>query len=54
MKHISEVEPDDMIFDLGTASMNAIAEKIKIAKTILWNGPMAYLNLNNFQKVLNY
>ena len=50
MKHISEVEPDDMIFDLGFASMNAITEKIKIAKTILWNGPIGVFEFKQFSK----
>ena len=49
-KHISEVEPDDMIFDLGVTSMNAITEKIKIAKTILWNGPIGVFEFKQFSK----
>ena len=50
MKHISEVESDDMIFDLGTVSMDAIVEKIKIAKTILWNGPIGVFEFKQFSK----
>ena len=50
MKHISEIESDDMIFDLGTVSMDAIVEKIKIAKTILWNGPIGVFEFKQFSK----
>jgi phosphoglycerate kinase len=50
MKHISEVESDDMIFDLGTVSMDAIAEKIETAKTILWNGPIGVFEFKQFSK----
>ena len=50
IKHISEVESDDMIFDLGTVSMDAINEKIKKAKTILWNGPIGVFEFKQFSK----
>ena len=50
IKHISEVESDDMIFDLGIASMKAIAEKIKTAHTILWNGPIGVFEFKQFSK----
>tara|TARA_B100000767_G_scaffold273578_1_gene304117 strand:- start:267 stop:1442 length:1176 start_codon:yes stop_codon:yes gene_type:complete len=50
IKHINDVESDDMIFDLGIVSMNAIAEKIKIAKTILWNGPIGVFEFKQFSK----
>ena len=50
IKHISEVESDDMIFDLGIASMKAIAEKIKTANTILWNGPIGVFEFKQFSK----
>jgi len=50
IKHISEVETDDMIFDLGTVSMKAIAKKIKIANTILWNGPIGVFEFKQFAK----
>ncbi len=49
-KHISMVEPDDMIFDLGITSMNAITEKIKKAKTILWNGPIGVFEFKQFSR----
>jgi len=50
IKHISEVESDDMIFDLGIVSMKAIAEKIKTANTILWNGPIGVFEFKQFSK----
>jgi len=39
-----------MIFDLGTVSMDAINEKIKKAKTILWNGPIGVFEFKQFSK----
>jgi len=50
IKNINEVESDDMIFDLGLASMKAIAEKIKTANTILWNGPIGVFEFKQFSK----
>jgi phosphoglycerate kinase len=50
IKHISEVESDDMIFDLGIASMKVIAEKIKTANTIIWNGPIGVFEFKQFSK----
>jgi phosphoglycerate kinase len=50
VKHIDEVESDDMIFDLGIVSMDAVAEKIQTAKTILWNGPIGVFEFKQFSK----
>ena len=47
-KDISEIEDDDMIFDLGPKSMANINEVIKNAKTILWNGPVGVFEFDQF------
>ena len=39
-----------MIFDLGITSMKAIAEKIKSANTILWNGPVGVFEFKQFSE----
>jgi len=48
LKNITDVEPDDMIFDLGRISISGITEKINDAKTILWNGPLGVFEFKQF------
>ena len=49
IKHVSEVQDDDMIFDLGPDSTAELAEILKNAKTILWNGPVGVFEFKNFE-----
>ena len=37
-----------MIFDLGPSTMISITEKIKQAKTILWNGPIGVFEFKQY------
>ncbi|HAD47547.1 MAG TPA: phosphoglycerate kinase, partial [Idiomarina sp.] len=37
-KPVTEIEEDDMIFDVGPDTANMLAEKLKTAGTIVWNG----------------
>jgi len=48
LKAASEVSDTDMIFDLGPESANKLAEMIKAAKTIIWNGPVGVFEFANF------
>lgn len=48
LKAASDVGADDMIFDLGPDSANKLAEMIKEAKTIIWNGPVGVFEFANF------
>jgi phosphoglycerate kinase len=41
-KKISEIEKDEKIFDAGPETLAKLAEYSKLAKTILWNGPLGY------------
>jgi phosphoglycerate kinase len=50
LKAASEVSDTDMIFDLGPESANKLAEMIKEAKTIIWNGPVGVFEFANFSK----
>lgn len=50
IKDIKNLDSDDMIFDLGPTSMTPITEKIKHAKTILWNGPMGVFEFKQFSE----
>lgn len=49
IKHISEVQDDDMIFDLGPKSTQQLADILMNAKTILWNGPVGVFEFKNFE-----
>ena len=42
------VDLDDMIFDIGPKSANEIAEIIKNAGTIVWNGPVGVFEFDQF------
>ncbi len=44
-KKAEEVTKDEMIVDVGSEGLKAIAEGVKKAKTILWNGPFGWFEL---------
>ncbi len=48
LKPASEVAEDDMIFDIGPDSSAALAEVIKSAGTIVWNGPVGVFEFDQF------
>jgi phosphoglycerate kinase len=48
LKKASDVEDDDMIFDIGPDSANELAEIIKNAGTIVWNGPVGVFEFDQF------
>lgn len=47
-KPVNEIEDDDMIFDIGPDSAQMLAEKLKNAGTIVWNGPVGVFEFNAF------
>jgi len=47
-KAASDVEDDDMIFDIGPKSVSQLAEILKNAGTIVWNGPVGVFEFNQF------
>ncbi|MDO4431610.1 MAG: phosphoglycerate kinase [Lonepinella koalarum] len=49
-KAVTEVAEDDSIFDIGDKSAEELAEIIRNAKTILWNGPVGVFEFPNFRK----
>ena len=49
-KLINNVEPDDMILDIGTATAEHFAKVIKSAKTVIWNGTLGYAEQAEFAK----
>lgn len=48
IKDVSEVTADDMIFDIGPDSANALAKIIENAGTIVWNGPVGVFEFDQF------
>ncbi|MEA3640125.1 MAG: phosphoglycerate kinase, partial [Lamprobacter sp.] len=47
-KPVAEVAADDMIFDIGPDSAKALAEVIKNAGTVVWNGPVGVFEFDQF------
>lgn len=50
IKAVSEVSDNDMIFDIGPESANQLAEMIKNAGTIVWNGPVGVFEFDEFEQ----
>jgi len=48
LKDASEVEDDDMIFDIGPKSAQQLADIIAKAGTIVWNGPVGVFEFDQF------
>ncbi|PKG76183.1 phosphoglycerate kinase [Shewanella sp. Choline-02u-19] len=48
LKDVSEVLDTDMIFDIGPDSAAALAEIIKNAGTVVWNGPVGVFEFDQF------
>ena len=48
LKSADDVLEDDMIFDIGPDSAAALAEQLKQAKTIIWNGPVGVFEFDQF------
>ena len=47
-KDVAAVASDDMIFDIGAKSANELAEIIKNAGTVVWNGPVGVFEFDQF------
>ncbi len=47
-KPVAEVADDDMIFDIGPDSAEALAAIIKHAGTVVWNGPVGVFEFDQF------
>ncbi len=48
LKSASDVDSNDMIFDIGPVAASELADIIKNAKTILWNGPVGVFEFDQF------
>lgn len=49
-KAVADVKDGEQILDLGDKSAHVLADIIKNAKTILWNGPVGVFEFPNFRK----
>jgi phosphoglycerate kinase len=50
IKQLAEVEEDDLIMDIGPDSALRLAEQIRTAGTILWNGPLGVFEFEAFSR----
>lgn len=50
VKSVKDIKDSEQILDMGDESANRLAEIIKNAKTILWNGPVGVFEFPNFRK----
>jgi phosphoglycerate kinase len=50
LKNVSEVSDEEMIFDIGPDSAEKLAQIIKDAGTIVWNGPVGVFEFDQFGK----
>ncbi len=48
VKKVDEVADDDMIFDIGPETAAHFADMMKIAGTIVWNGPVGVFEFDQF------
>ncbi len=48
IKELDEINPDEMILDIGPKTIKKIYEIIDASKTILWNGPAGYFENPDF------
>lgn len=49
-KSVADVKENEQILDLGDKSAEVLADIIKKAKTILWNGPVGVFEFPNFRR----
>ena len=49
IKQASDVADDDLILDIGPETANRLAEQLKLAGTIVWNGPMGVFEFAAFE-----
>jgi len=48
IKDVKDVAEDDMIFDVGPRTASMLADKLKSAGTIVWNGPVGVFEFDQF------
>lgn len=50
IKNVQDVAEDDLILDIGPQTAQMLADKLKTAGTIVWNGPVGVFEFDQFAK----
>ncbi|MBU0636695.1 MAG: phosphoglycerate kinase [Patescibacteria group bacterium] len=50
VKNIDQINKKDIILDIGPKTIKLYANFIKLAKTLIWNGPMGYFENEHFKQ----
>lgn len=50
LKFVSDIKKDDIGLDIGSKTVEIFSEYLKESKTILWNGPVGYVENSEFQQ----
>ena len=50
LKNLDEIDNTDLILDVGNKSIDAICKIIDNSKTVFWNGPVGYFEIDEFSK----
>ncbi|TAG32436.1 MAG: phosphoglycerate kinase [Polaromonas sp.] len=50
VKYASNIEDDDLILDIGPETTHRLAAQLKLAGTIVWNGPVGVFEFEAFSK----
>lgn len=50
VKHISAIKPEDTILDIGPQTQAIFGQHINRAKTIIWNGPMGFFEVDAYRR----
>jgi len=50
LKNLDEIDNTDLILDIGNKSIDTIFKIIDNSKTVLWNGPAGYFEIDEFSK----
>ena len=46
--NVHEVQPDEMILDVGPVAVEALADVLKTCRTLVWNGPLGAFEVPPF------
>ncbi len=49
LKNVADISGDDMVFDIGPDSTQALVDILKNAGTIVWNGPVGVFEFSQFE-----
>ena len=53
LKNLNEINDSDIILDIGSKTIEIISKIIDNSKTVLWNGPAGYFEIDEFSKGSN-